>query len=90
MFLLKYSKHFKTDLKSFRHDKDLILKLENVLDTLAAGEPLPEKNHNHPLTGEFKGCFGCHITPDILLIYKKEKEELLILLLRLGSHSNLF
>lgn len=90
MFLLKYSKHFKIDLKSFKNNKDLILKLEKVLDILAAGEPLPEKNKNHPLSGEFKNCFDCHITPDVLLIYKKEKEELLILLLRIGSHANLF
>jgi mRNA interferase YafQ len=90
MFSLKYSKRFKKDLQSFKHDKDLLSILESVLDILRAGETLLKKYHNHPLVGEFNGCFECHLRPDVLLIYKKEKEELLILLLRIGSHSDLF
>jgi len=90
MFLLKYSNRFKKDLKLYKHDKKTLLELEVVLNILAKGKKLPEKNHNHPLIGEFKGCFECHIKPDILLIYKIEKEELIVLLLRIGSHSELF
>ena len=73
-----------------KHDKIFLLALENVLDMLAAGKDLPDKNHNHPLIGEFKGCFKCYVKPDILLVYKIEKSELIILLLRIASHSNLF
>ena len=90
MFLLKFSSRFKKDLKSYKHDKVFLVELEKVLDILAKGKDLPNKNLNHPLIGEFKGCFECHIKPDILLIYKIEKSELTVLLLRVGSHSNLF
>jgi len=90
MFYLKYSKRFKQDLKYFQHDPDTLLKLKQVLDCLINGKPLSKKNYNHPLSGEFKGCFDCHIRPDVLLIYKKEKEKIFILLLRIGSHSDLF
>lgn len=90
MYLLKYSRHFKKDLKSYRHDKVFLDELEEVLDLLAKGIDLPDKYHNHPLRGEFKGCFDCHIRSDIVLIYKVEKADLLILLLRVGSHSELF
>lgn len=90
MFLLKFSSRFKKDLKLYKHDKIFLLALENVLDMLATSKDLPDKNHNHPLIGEFKGCFECHVKPDILLIYKIEKSELIILLLRIGSHANLF
>jgi mRNA interferase YafQ len=90
MFTLKYSKRFKKDLKSFKHDKDLLLLLASVLDVLIEGKTLARKYHNHQLLGEFSGCFECHLKPDVLLIYKKNKEELLILLLRIGSHSDLF
>jgi mRNA-degrading endonuclease YafQ of YafQ-DinJ toxin-antitoxin module len=43
MLALKYSQHFKKDLKSFKQDKDLLLILENVLDTLIAGKILAKK-----------------------------------------------
>lgn len=90
MFLLKFSSRFKKDLKPYKHDKSFLIELEKVLDILAKGKDLPDKNLNHPLIGEFKGCFECHVKPDILLIYKIEKSELIVLLLRVGSHSNLF
>ena len=79
MFALKYSRRFKKDLKPYRHNKGLLVKLEKVLDILAAGEDLPLKNNNHRLIGEFKDCFECHLEPDILLIYKIEKAEVIIL-----------
>jgi len=90
MFILKYSSRFKKDLKLYKHNKDVLIELEKVLDILIKGEEVPAKNSNHSLIGEFKGCFECHIRPDILLIYKIEKAEITILLLRIGSHSELF
>lgn len=90
MFLLKFSSRFKKDLKSYKHDKIFLIELEKVLDILAKGRDLPDKNLNHPLIGEFKGCFECHVKPNILLIYKIEQSDLIVLLLRIGSHSNLF
>ena len=90
MFFLKYSIRFKKDLKSFKHSKDLLLILENILDILVSGGQLSGNYRNHPLQGEFKGCFECHLKPDILLVYKKDKQEISIILLRIGSHSDLF
>jgi mRNA interferase YafQ len=90
MFALKFSSRFKKDLKPYKHDKQLLEELETVLNILVKGRDLPIKYCNHPLIGEFKGCFECHIKPDVLLIYKLEKAELNILLLRIGSHSDLF
>ena len=83
MFFLKYSSRFKKDLKPYRYDKVVLLELEKVLDFLAAGKTLPEKYKNHPLSGEFKGCFDCHLKPDLILIYHI---ELLLLSLELHSH----
>lgn len=90
MRLLKYSKRFKKDLKAIKHDKDALDKLTIVLDYLSQDKALPDKNCNHALHGEFKGCFECHIRPDLLLIYQKHETETLILLLRIGSHNQLF
>ena len=63
-----------------------------VVTDLANDIPLPAKNKDHALQGEFAGCRECHIQPDWLLIYNKESDgELHILnLLRTGTHSDLF
>jgi mRNA interferase YafQ len=90
MFLLKYSRHFKKDLRRYKHDRAVLEELEKVLNILAKGEKLPEKNSNHRLQGEFKECFECHLKPDILLIYQIEQSEVIVLLLKIGSHANLF
>lgn len=45
----------------------------------------------HSLKGNYEGYLECHIEPDLLIIwlqYDKETKE--ILMVRLGSHSELF
>ena len=91
MYILKYSKSFKKDLKKqIKRDTKIIIELKKVLNLLISEKNIDNKYKNHCLKGQFKNCFECHIKPDILLIYKIEKQELLILLLRFGSHSDLF
>lgn len=64
--------------------------ISNVIDMLSKGETLPEKYKNHQLKGDLKGYFDCHILPDLVLIYKIEKEKLILLLFDIETHSNLF
>ncbi len=59
-----------------------------VLDLLSRDEPLPQKNRDHSLTNDWKNYRECHIKPDWLLIYKKYDD--ILLLARMGSHSELF
>lgn len=81
----------------FRKDAKIAVKrglplcrLEEIVDRLASGTPLPEKNHDHALTGTFAGYRECHILPDWLLIYRIDNEILTLLLHRTGTHSDLF
>ena len=68
---------FKKDLKlAKRRGYDLSL-LNDVVDTLAMGQPLAEKYKDHSLVGNYKGCRECHITPDWLLIYQISHSELM-------------
>ena len=90
MYELKYSSKFKKDLKKIRRQENAVKELGEVLDFLIGGEGLADKYRLHKLGGEFKNCYERHIKPDILLIYKANKKSLLILLLRIGSHSELF
>ncbi len=64
--------------------------MEAVLSILCDEQPLPQKYSDHALTGNSIGHRECHITPDWLLIYKIEEEELLLTLTRTGTHSDLF
>lgn len=87
---VKPSNKFKRDLKRIqKRGYDLRL-LNEVLKRLADGKPLAERHRDHALSGDFAGCRECHITPDWLLIYRVEEEQLLLLLLHTGSHSDLF
>ena len=51
---------------------------------------LPSKYSPHPLSGNYKGCMECHLQPDWLLIWKQDNEELILILVDTGSHSDLF
>ena len=42
------------------------------------------------LIGQYQGCLECHIERDLLLIWQQDDEEMVIVLERLGSHSELF
>ena len=62
--------------------------LKEVVAILSIPKPLPPKNSDHPLTGNYKGRKECHITPDWLLIYEIDGNDLY--LDRTGTHSDLF
>ncbi len=57
---------------------------------LSKGMALPLKYPNHLLKGNLSGYFDCHILPNLVLIYKIEKDKLVLLLFDLDTHSNLF
>ena len=77
-------------LKTTLDTKIETLPLSDIINKLALGEPLPSKNRDHQLSGNYKGCRECHITPDWLLIYELDGEDLFLYLTRTGSHSDLF
>ena len=82
---------FKRDYKRVRatpRHRDIESLLPQVLGLLSADAPLPERNRDHPLAGEWKDYRDCHVKPDLVLIYRKPDGEVLQLV-RLGSHSEL-
>ena len=48
---------------------------------LAADVPLPRRNFDHPLSGEWNDHRDCHIRPDLVLIYRKPDDDSLELVL---------
>ena len=57
---------------------------------LADGGALDASYRDHALSGDYKGTRECHIEPDWLLIYEILDDILVLMLYRLGSHSELF
>ncbi|PIR53189.1 type II toxin-antitoxin system mRNA interferase toxin, RelE/StbE family [Candidatus Peregrinibacteria bacterium CG10_big_fil_rev_8_21_14_0_10_49_10] len=80
------TKQFKKDLRRLRQANADLTKLECVIDLLAAGKNLDDSYRDHPLKGNLKGKRECHISSDWLLLYEKDEEKLLLLLLRTGDH----
>ena len=83
-----FKRDFKRELKG-RYRKVLDSEFIEVLTRLVNDLPLDASYKNHSLSGDWDGYYECHIKPDLLLIYKKI-EDSMILLARLGSHSELF
>ena len=84
----RYKKDQKRRVKTLTEtQKD---KLKAAIITLLKGSRLPEIYKDHLLTGEWYAYRECHIAPDLLLIYKIVKQAKELLLVRLGSHSELF
>lgn len=89
-YKIRITTAFKKDLKKMRLQNFNLVELEKVINTLATGKKLDAKYRNHILSGDYDNCYECHIKPDWLLIYKIQENELLLILIRTGSHSNLF
>ena len=88
-YTVKFTSQFKKDYKLAIKRGLKIDLLNTVINTLAAGEELPEKNKDHALTGNWLGHRECHILPDWLLIYRIEDDVLVLTLARTGTHSDL-
>ncbi|WP_122642483.1 type II toxin-antitoxin system YafQ family toxin [Luxibacter massiliensis] len=89
-YTVKTTTQFKKDYKLAMKRGLKTTLLEDVISSLAMGEPLPEKHRDHALSGNWTGHRECHILPDWLLIYRIEQDVLVLTLARTGTHSDLF
>ena len=86
---VKQTSRFKKDYKAAKKRGYDILELRKIVVMLANDEPLPEKNRDHALIGDWVGYRECHIQGDWLLVYKKAEDILVLTLTRTGTHSDL-
>ena len=92
MLKIEYQGQFKKDFKSAVKRGYDIAEFQKVVSMLANRQPLPVKYKDHALTvsREYKDVRECHIKPDWLLIYRICDDELVLMLIRTGTHSDLF
>lgn len=90
-YSLRQTNRFKKHLKLMaKRNKSSIRKIAETVDLLQKGEKLPERFHDHELTGNLKGNRECHILPDLLLVYRIFNDILILELVDTGSHADLF
>ncbi|RZM22443.1 MAG: type II toxin-antitoxin system YafQ family toxin [Pedobacter sp.] len=94
MFTLSFTNRFEKDLKLIkkRSLKDLQL-IHDFLKTelvIKGAEGLPPKFRAHKLSGNYNDNWECHLKGDLLIIWLEITEDKEIILVRAGSHSDLF
>lgn len=93
MLTPNYASRFKKDLKLAEKRGLDMREIYKIMIKLEKEEPLPPKNKEHLLQGDYAGFTECHIEPDWLLVYKIDKENKdvgEIYFARTGTHSDLF
>lgn len=90
MFEVVLSNRFRKDLKLAAKRGLRLDELNAIVEQLAAGQTLPERNRDHALTGDYIGFRECHIQPDWLLVYRVDGDALELFLFRTGTHTDLF
>jgi mRNA interferase YafQ len=64
--------------------------LRKVMSLLERDGRLPSEYKPHKLHGARKGQWECHIQPNWLLIWEQHDQELILVMLNTGTHSDLF
>lgn len=90
MLKLKTTAQFRKDYKRIKKRGYNLSLLQDVLETLCEEKSLDAKYKDHALLGAYKGFRECHIQPDWLLIYTTDKDKLILVAARTGSHADLF
>jgi len=90
MLNISYTRQYLKDLKLMKRRNLPKSELDEVVQLLYEEKPLLPKHNDHPLKGNFIGYRECHIRPNWLLIYKIDKQILTLVLIRTGTHSDLY
>ncbi len=86
---IRKTSQFKKDFKRYKNDKKFVETLFLLVGLLAEGMPIPREYNPHALKGNWANFMECHIENDTLLIWF-DKNQGVVELVRLGSHSELF
>lgn len=84
------SKRFEKDMKRCQKRGYNMQLIKDAIMLLAETGTLPTEYKPHQLHGNRKGQWECHIQPDWLLIWEQYDQELVLVMLNTGTHSDLF
>lgn len=86
----QYTRQFKKDVKMMTRRRKDFSDFKQVIILLSKGHKLDDKYRDHALTGFSIETRECHIEPDWLLIYQPKPTLDTLVLVRTGTHSDLF
>jgi mRNA interferase YafQ len=90
MLKISFTHQYLKDLELMKRRNFPKSELDEVVKLLLNEQPLLPKYKDHALKGNFAGYRECHIRPNWLLLYKVNKQILTLVLIRTGTHSDLF
>lgn len=92
MLKVRTSKQFDRDYKKALKRGFDTRKFEKLVEILINEKKIPLKYRDHALVNsrDYKNMRECHIQPDWLLVYEVLEKELILYLVRTGTHSDLF
>ncbi len=88
MLSIESKKQFLKDWKLIEKRGFDYEKMREIIVLLASGTDLPPRCRPYILSGSWSNHWNCHIASDWILIYQKDKDNLI--LVRTGTHADLF
>lgn len=90
-YILRTTTRFEKSVKRCIRRNYPMDELRKVMSILVETGVLPNNYRPHKLRGKKGNCiWECHIQPDWLLVWEQQDEELVMLMLDTGTHSDLF
>jgi mRNA interferase YafQ len=93
MYQIHYTGQFKKDLKLIKkrsvNEFESLRIMVNLIES-GGHRAVPQKYKPHLLSGNYSKHWECHVLPDLLLIWHQNDTEQTVILVRTGSHSDLF
>ena len=67
-----------------------VRKIYEAVKLLEVHGELPAQYNPHKLSGNMANQWECHVLPDWLMVWEQSDEEMTLLFLQTGTHSDLF
>ena len=93
MYQILFTGQFKKDLKLIKRrsakDFELLRQMVKVIE-FGGHSAIPIKHKPHILRGNYAKHWECHILPDLIIIWFQSDSDKTAVLIRAGSHTDLF
>ena len=91
MYLVRSTQGYRKAYKRVSRQQGFDQKLlDEIIDTLSRDEALDPRYQDHQLTGELGNARECHLKHNLLLAYEKHDDILVLLLIDIGTHDDVF
>ncbi|MBP5629525.1 MAG: type II toxin-antitoxin system YafQ family toxin [Bacteroidaceae bacterium] len=90
MYSINYTHQFKKDMRKCVKRGLEVEEIKTAIRILSETGTLPAEYKPHPLKGDRKGQWECHIEPNWLMTWEQNNNELTLLFLQTGTHADLF